>query len=181
MFDSHDVLIRGVSALFLIIPLARQSFDSGIVWYAVDLLLRCVRPLTLSFPVHYVFDRCWIRESEPASRFMLYYVPFLVCFVFIAVCFVLVSQSLHGEPAQRDVNRRLWLYAIVFITIRFWGLVNRGQNVHAPHQPMLGLYFMHSVVSPLGVCSAFVVSFDSVTLVLSRLLLCVVLISFRVS
>eukprot|EP00003_Mantamonas_plastica_P025650 TRINITY_DN5075_c0_g1_i4.p1 TRINITY_DN5075_c0_g1~~TRINITY_DN5075_c0_g1_i4.p1 ORF type:complete len:323 (-),score=61.33 TRINITY_DN5075_c0_g1_i4:60-1028(-) len=127
---------------------------------------------------------CWITRERDGDlwRFLLFYVPLIIFFVYILVTYILIVRAVKKDPdvsvhrsfRERDsgikevelqVLRRLRAYPLVFLLIWTFPLVNRMNDWINPGKPSLFLVFAHACTAPLqGFAYSLVYGLDSDTM-----------------
>jgi hypothetical protein len=98
-----------------------------------------------------VISWCWISSEHSWIRLLVYYLPMVALWVYNIVLYYLVSRQINQimSFAYRKVIIKLGLYVLVLVITDLPALINRVQNLFAPHHPVVVLYFMQAIAVPL--------------------------------
>eukprot|EP00055_Hartaetosiga_balthica_P009730 m.39534 g.39534 ORF g.39534 m.39534 type:complete len:317 (+) comp6870_c0_seq4:120-1070(+) len=108
---------------------------------------------------------CWVVGTHVGLRFAVWYIPMILVLLFIGTAYVLIYKKLEksghawngfGDDGENTAMRVLkgdvatlrW-YPVVYVVLSLFALVNRIQNAASPHHPILGLYILHALSTPL--------------------------------
>lgn len=94
---------------------------------------------------------CWIRRSHPVERMLCYYVILMMIMVFNIVLYCRIYASLNDQNAgqKRAIMKRMTLYLLIFLFIRFWSVLNRVAELANGEHGIFPLMLLHSLFSPL--------------------------------
>jgi len=96
---------------------------------------------------------CWIKSDMNLEKFLLYFLPFTLVWIFNAIVYILVSKTIHkvvkSEELRGRAFRRMRLYLLVFMLCIGVGAINRLQNFFAPGNPIFVLNVFDATLSPL--------------------------------
>ena len=125
---------------------------------------------------------CWISNKRPAGKFLrfaIWYIPLWIIIASICCLFIIIIAKLLWEvkrwrpySPQNDRKKELVrkeikpliLYPIFFLIINIFPIANRIQNAIEPQHPLLPLYLLHAISTPLlglGFTLLFVVNKDT--------------------
>jgi len=96
---------------------------------------------------------CWIKSDKNLEKFVLYFLPFLLVWIFNVVVYVMVSRKIRNVVKSQELKERAFtrmrLYLVVYMLCIGVGAINRVQNFIAPEQPVFVLNILDAALSPL--------------------------------
>eukprot|EP00940_MAST-03C_sp_MAST-3C-sp2_P000095 g95.t1 len=108
-----------------------------------------------------VGGKCWITKSYKTLRWLLYYLPLLLSFIYVCSISFATNAAIKTLGMSEDVRRlirdRLLMYCVIFIFIRFWSLLEMIVSTINDNDKIYTLVILHSIFSPLqGIANAYV-------------------------
>jgi len=96
---------------------------------------------------------CWIKSDRNLEKFVLYFLPFGVVWIFNLIIYVMVSRTINKVVKSQELRGRAFtrmrLYLLVYMFCIGIGAVNRIQNFISPKNPIFWLNVCDAAVSPL--------------------------------
>lgn len=111
-----------------------------------------------------VGGKCWITSEYEYLRWLLYYGPLVLVFVFVCVaCYATYKNvSAIGVPAdiRKRIRDRLMMYSLIFLFVRFWSLLDMIVATANGSDKVYAMVIIHSIFSPWqGFANAYVYGF----------------------
>jgi len=92
---------------------------------------------------------CWIKSPQDPFRLLVYgpmvLVSLFICFTWIAIRWKM--RTLQSD-FKRQLNRRLSMYLLAFLTSQIPAIINRTQNFFYPEQPLFFFFMMQAIFQP---------------------------------
>jgi len=96
---------------------------------------------------------CWITHEHPYMRFLVYYIPLFVMWIFNVTIYILLARESHSSLSYgfiiKEGKKRLRLYILVFVVAKFPAVVNRLCNLVWSDKTLFSLFLLQAVFDSL--------------------------------
>jgi len=108
-----------------------------------------------------VGGKCWITSEYRYLRWLMYYLPLLLIFIYVCIlCYLtykLISNIGVPDDIRKKIRNRLMMYSLIFVFIRFWSLLDTIISSINGHDRVFFFTILHSLFSPWqGFANAYV-------------------------
>jgi len=124
-----------------------------IICYVIPLITVIICVISYSFGQTEDEVWCWIIRERQELRFAVYYVPLVILWIFNVSIYIMLSRERYSSLSYgyiiKEGKRKLRLYILVFVIMKFPALVNRLCNLFWSDQELFFLFLLQAIFDSL--------------------------------